>query len=74
MVKESQDSVQVDCVESFDGGLPQGFLLELVEVPSLRLVRNMSLLVSYTSPPLLLRPLASILLFIFGSVFFANKV
>lgn len=71
MVKESQDSVQVDCVESFDGGLPQGFLLELVEVPSLRLVRNMSLLVS---PPLLLRPLARILLFIFGSVFFANKV
>lgn len=74
MVKESQDSVQVDCVESFDGGLPQGFLLELVEVPSLRLVRNMSLLVSYPSPPLLLRPLARILLFIFGSVFFANKV
>lgn len=38
--------MQVDCVEGFDGGLPQGFLLELVEMPALRLVRNLSLLVS----------------------------
>ena len=43
---QSSDSLQVDCVEGFDGGLPQGFLLELVEMPSLRLVRNLSLLVS----------------------------
>lgn len=35
--------MQVDCVEGFDGGLPQGFLLELVEMPALRLVRNLSL-------------------------------
>lgn len=49
MEKGSPDSVQVDCIESFDGGLPQGFLLELVEVPSLRLVRNMSLLVRIPS-------------------------
>lgn len=38
--------MQVDCVEGFDGGLPQGFLLELVEMPALKLVRNLSLLVS----------------------------
>lgn len=43
--KESPNSLQVECVEGFDGGLPQGYLLELLEVPSLRLVRNMSLLV-----------------------------
>lgn len=40
------DSLQVDCVEGFDGGLAQGFLLELLELPSLRLVRNMSQFVS----------------------------
>lgn len=42
---QSSDSMQVECVEGFDGGLPQGFLLELVEMPALRLVRNLSLLV-----------------------------
>lgn len=46
MAKESPESVQVDCLESFDGGLPQGFLLELVELPLQRVIRNMSLLVS----------------------------
>lgn len=45
----SSDSLQVECVEGFDGGLPQGFLLELVEVPSLRLIRNMSALVRHSS-------------------------
>lgn len=43
---QSSDSLQVDCVENFDGGLPQGFLLELVEMPALRLARNLSLQVS----------------------------
>lgn len=43
---QSADSMQVECVEGFDGGLPQGFLLELVEMPALRLVRNLSLPVS----------------------------
>lgn len=43
---QSSDSLQVECVEGFDGGLPQGFLLELVEMPALRLVRNLSLPVS----------------------------
>lgn len=36
-------SLQVECLESFDGGVSHGFLLELVEVPTMRLVRNMSL-------------------------------
>lgn len=44
---QSSDSLQVECMEGFDGGLPQGFILELVEMPGLRLVRNLSLLVSF---------------------------
>lgn len=47
LAKESPDSLQVDCVEGYDGGMPQGFLMELLEVPSQRLVRNISLLVSF---------------------------
>lgn len=43
----SPDSLQVDCLESFDGGMTQEYLLELVEVPTLRLVRKMSLQVSF---------------------------
>lgn len=42
---QSSDSLHVECVEGFDGGLPQGFLLELVEMPALRLARNLSLAV-----------------------------
>lgn len=41
----SVDSLDVDCVEGFNGGLPQGFMLELVEMSTLRVVRNMSLMV-----------------------------
>ncbi|KAL5283989.1 hypothetical protein ACFFRR_006326 [Megaselia abdita] len=37
------DSLEIDCLEGFDGGLPQGFLLELVELSSLQLVRNLTL-------------------------------
>ncbi|XP_055618631.1 hemicentin-1 [Toxorhynchites rutilus septentrionalis] len=40
---QSSDSLHIECIEGFDGGLPQLFLLELVEVPALRLVRNLSL-------------------------------
>ncbi|XP_058467805.1 titin [Malaya genurostris] len=40
---QSSDSLHIECIEGFDGGLPQMFLLELVEVPALRLVRNLSL-------------------------------
>ncbi|XP_036325035.1 nephrin-like [Rhagoletis pomonella] len=43
VTNQSTDSIQVDCVEGFDGGLPQGFILELVELNNLRLARNLSL-------------------------------
>lgn len=43
---QSSDSLQVECEPGFDGGLPQQFLLELVEMPALRLARNLSLQVS----------------------------
>lgn len=36
----------MECEAGFDGGLPQQFLLELVEMPALRLARNLSLQVS----------------------------
>ncbi|ALC47181.1 CG14372 [Drosophila busckii] len=39
---QSMDSLQVDCIEGFDGGLPQSFMLELVELSTLRLARNMT--------------------------------
>lgn len=41
----SPDSLQVTCEEGFDGGLSQAFLLQVVAVPSLRLVRNLTVLV-----------------------------
>jgi len=34
------DTLSVDCVEGFDGGLPQFFLVEVVEVPERRLRFN----------------------------------
>ncbi|XP_070493801.1 neural cell adhesion molecule 2 [Chironomus tepperi] len=40
---QSIDSIHVECIESFDGGLPQMFLLEMVEIPTLKLVRNLTL-------------------------------
>lgn len=43
---QTSDSFSIDCIEGFDGGLPQVFLLEVVEVPTLRLLRNLTLLVS----------------------------
>uniref|UniRef100_A0A0K8U830 Hemicentin-1 n=1 Tax=Bactrocera latifrons TaxID=174628 RepID=A0A0K8U830_BACLA len=43
VTNQSTDSLQVDCLEGFDGGLPQGFILELVELNNLRLARNLSL-------------------------------
>lgn len=32
----------MECLENFDGGLPQTFLMELLELPSLQLKRNIS--------------------------------
>ncbi|XP_017046472.1 hemicentin-1 isoform X1 [Drosophila ficusphila] len=46
VTNQSVDSLQVDCLEGFDGGLPQGFMLELVELNTLRLARNIT--VSHT--------------------------
>ncbi|TDG44787.1 hypothetical protein AWZ03_008761 [Drosophila navojoa] len=40
---QSVDSLQVDCIEGFDGGLPQSFMLELVELNSLQLARNITI-------------------------------
>lgn len=34
--------MQVECTESFDGGLPQSFLMEVLELPTLRMIANMS--------------------------------
>lgn len=35
VANQSIDSLNVECVENFDGGLPQTFLMELLELPSL---------------------------------------
>ena len=43
---QSIDTIHVECIEGFDGGLPQMFLLEMVEIPTLKLVRNLTLYVS----------------------------
>lgn len=45
IVQQSPEALQVDCAEGFDGGLTQGFLLEVVETSTLRFVRNLTLLV-----------------------------
>ncbi|XP_046971664.1 nephrin-like [Vanessa cardui] len=34
VLNQSEDSLQVDCLEGFDGGLPQVFILEVLELPS----------------------------------------
>ncbi|XP_030370530.1 protein turtle homolog A [Scaptodrosophila lebanonensis] len=46
VTNQSVDSLQVECIEGFDGGLPQSFMLELVELNNLRLARNLT--VSHT--------------------------
>lgn len=43
---QSIETIYVECMEGYDGGLPQMFLLEMVEIPSLKLVRNLTLYVS----------------------------
>lgn len=42
---QTSDTFNIDCIEGFDGGLPQVFVLEVVELPTLRLVRNLTLMV-----------------------------
>ncbi|PSN39886.1 hypothetical protein C0J52_22443 [Blattella germanica] len=36
VVNQTSDSLHVECLESFDGGLPQSFLMELLDLPGLR--------------------------------------
>ncbi|CAO1433911.1 unnamed protein product [Diamesa serratosioi] len=40
---QSINSFQVECIDGFDGGLPQMFLLELIEMSTLKLVKNQTL-------------------------------
>ncbi|XP_047114831.1 neural cell adhesion molecule 2 isoform X1 [Schistocerca piceifrons] len=40
VVNQTSDSLHVECLESFDGGLPQSFLMEVLELPQLQLRRN----------------------------------
>ncbi|XP_022903611.1 neural cell adhesion molecule 2 isoform X2 [Onthophagus taurus] len=42
MMNQTSDSLQVECTENFDGGLPQGFLMEVLELPSLRSSLNVT--------------------------------
>ncbi|CAG9565133.1 unnamed protein product [Danaus chrysippus] len=42
IANQSLDSLYVECVENFDGGLPQTFLMELLELPSLTVRYNIS--------------------------------
>lgn len=46
VTNQSIDTIHVECLDGFDGGLPQMFLLEMVEIPTLKLVRNLTLYVS----------------------------
>ncbi|XP_068619221.1 neural cell adhesion molecule 2-like [Battus philenor] len=42
VANQSIDSLYVECVENFDGGLPQTFLMELLELPTLAVRYNVS--------------------------------
>lgn len=45
---QSSDSLEVDCVDGFDGGLPQSFFMEILELPTLRSRLNLT---TYRAPP-----------------------
>lgn len=45
---QTSNSLQVDCMEGFDGGLPQSFFMEILELPSLRPRLNLT---TYKMPP-----------------------
>lgn len=36
VANQSADGLRVECLEGFDGGLPQSFLMELLELPGLK--------------------------------------
>lgn len=42
VVNQTTDSLQVECTESFDGGLPQSFMMEILELPTHRTIMNVS--------------------------------
>ncbi|CAG9837580.1 unnamed protein product [Diabrotica balteata] len=48
LINQTSNSMQVDCMEGFDGGLPQSFLMEVLELPSLRPRLNLT---TYRTPP-----------------------
>lgn len=48
LINQTSSSLQVDCMEGFDGGLPQSFLMEILELPSLRPKVNYT---TYRTPP-----------------------
>ncbi|XP_044730222.1 neural cell adhesion molecule 1 [Chrysoperla carnea] len=48
IVNQTTDSIQIECLENFDGGLPQSFFMEILELPLLRSKYNQS---THTAPP-----------------------
>ncbi|CAH1104095.1 unnamed protein product [Psylliodes chrysocephalus] len=48
VINQTSNSLQVDCMEGFDGGLPQSFLMEVLELPNLRPRINLT---TYRTPP-----------------------
>lgn len=42
ITNQTEDSLQVQCMENFDGGLPQNFLMELLEIPNMESKFNVS--------------------------------
>lgn len=41
-MNQTSDSLQVECTEGFDGGLPQSFFMEILEIPTLRSKLNVT--------------------------------
>lgn len=48
-MNQTSDSLQVECTENFDGGLPQSFFMEILELPTLRPKYNST---STKTPPI----------------------
>ena len=41
-MNQTSDSIEVECSENFDGGLPQYFSMELIDRTTMKLKRNVS--------------------------------